>query len=47
MTSYSPVAVIVDAAAPKTAEANTMVIMIIAMAGVAGAVVCGRKFARN
>lgn len=47
MTSYSPVAVVVNAAAPKTGEVNTMLIMIIAMAGIAGAVVCGRKFARN
>lgn len=46
MTSYSPVAVVVNATAPVTGEANMAVILVIALAGIAGAVVCGTKFAR-
>lgn len=47
MSSYSPVAVVVNATAPKTGETGTMVIVFMAMAGIAGAIVCGRKFAGN
>lgn len=45
MTSYSPVAVVVNATAPKTGEVNTMFIMFLAIAGVAGAAYFGRKYA--
>lgn len=47
MSSYSPVAVVLNATAPKTGEAGMAVILVIAMAGIAGAAVCGRKFARG
>ena len=46
MTSYSPVAVVVNATAPVTGEANMAVILVIALAGIAGAVICGTKFVR-
>lgn len=47
MSSYSPVAVVLNATAPKTGEANMAIVLMIAMAGIAGAAVCGRKFARS
>lgn len=47
MSSYSPVAVVVNATAPKTGEAGTMAIWLIALAGIAGAVGFGRKYAKN
>ncbi|MCM1216719.1 MAG: hypothetical protein NC331_05220 [Lachnospiraceae bacterium] len=47
MSSYSPVAVVLNATAPKTGEANMAVILMIAAAGIAGAAVCGGRFARS
>lgn len=47
MSSYSPVAVVLNATAPKTGEANMAIILVIAAAGIAGAAVCGRKYAGN
>lgn len=47
MTSYSPVAVVVNASAPKTGEANATALIVIAMAGVAGAFVFGKKYVQN
>lgn len=46
MTSYSPVAVVVNATAPKTGE-TVAVIMLIVMAGIAGAAAFGKKYARG
>lgn len=47
MTSYSPVAVVVNASAPKTGEANATALIVIAMTGAAGAFVFGKKYAKN
>lgn len=47
MSSYSPVAVVLNATAPKTGETSMAVVLMIAVAGIAGAAVCGRKFAGN
>lgn len=47
MSSYSPVAVVLNATSPKTGEAGMAVVLMTAMAGIAGAAVCGRKFARG
>lgn len=44
MSSYSPVAVVLNATAPKTGETGMAVVLMIAVAGIAGAAVCGRKF---
>lgn len=46
MTSYSPIAIVVNAQAPKTADAGmatSAMILLLAMAGAAMAVVYGRK----
>lgn len=45
MSSYSPVAVVVNATAPKTGEGSMMVVLLIAAAGLAGAAFFGRKAA--
>lgn len=47
MSSYSPVAVVVNATAPKTGEVNTMAIWLIVIVGIAGACGFGRKYVRG
>lgn len=46
MSSYSPVAVVVNAVAPKTNDVNGIVVMLIAVAGLAGAYAFGKKAVR-
>lgn len=46
MNSYSPVAIVTGAASPRTGAVSIYVIALIAMAGVAGAFVCARKFSK-
>lgn len=47
MTSYSPVAVVVNATAPKTGETSGVYMLVIAGIAMAAAMVCARRLARN
>lgn len=47
MSSYSPVAVVINATAPKTADMNTTVLLFLALMGMTGAVIFGKKYAQN
>lgn len=47
MSSYSPVAVVINATAPKTADMNTTALLFLALMGVMGAAICGKKYAGN
>lgn len=46
MSSYSPVAVVVNAVAPKTSDVNSTVLVLIVVAGLAGAAAFGKKAMR-
>jgi len=43
LTSYSPVAIVIDAAAPRTAGASDMTVVVVAVMGIAGMLFFGRK----